>query len=316
MMITIGTWNVENLFSQGEFAPTSPAAYAAKLDGIAAAIRDQQVTVAGLQEVGDQQALDDLLTRLGPGWSGDLSTFPDTRGIRVALISALPVTLTVNVVDFPSELAPLQADDTGAVTTRMGRGALRGHIHTTSGPLDVVVCHLKSKLITYPGGRFQPTDEGQRARYSAYALYRRAAEATTVRGFADTLLGGDGEQRNLIVLGDLNDEPRAATTQILQGPGGSELGTPGAARPDQGDAWRLFNLAPLLPEGQRATRIFRGRGELIDHLLISRALVGAVESVATVSPTPLPSITEAAGQRRNQTASDHAMVIAHLDLTV
>jgi len=35
---------------------------------------------------------------------------------------------------------------------------------------------MKSKLLTFPGGRFSTNDEGERARYGAYALFRRAAE--------------------------------------------------------------------------------------------------------------------------------------------
>jgi endonuclease/exonuclease/phosphatase family metal-dependent hydrolase len=131
-------------------------------------------------------------------------------------------------MDLPAELAAVQVEDDGTVMARMGRGAVRMGVQTAAGALDVVCCHLKSKLITYPGGLFQPVDEGQRARCAAYALYRRAAEATAVRAFADRLLDSQGTQRRLIVLGDMNDEPKAATTQILQGPSGSELGTAGA----------------------------------------------------------------------------------------
>ncbi len=131
--------------------------------------------------------------------------------------------------------------------------------------VDLVNCHLKSKLLTFPGGRFQPRDEGERARFGAYALYRRTAEAVTVRRYGDELLDGEGRDRAVIVLGDLNDEPPAATTQILLGPPGSEIGTPGFASDDQGDAWRLWNVAPLIPAERRFSRRFRGRGELIDH---------------------------------------------------
>jgi endonuclease/exonuclease/phosphatase family metal-dependent hydrolase len=284
-VVVVGTWNVENLFSRGEFAPTTPAVYRAKVDGIAETIESNSVDVVGLQEVGDAQAFTDLADRLGPPWRGVVSTLPDGRGIRVAILSRLPVVSTAEVADLPVTLAPLQADDgPRTVTTRMGRGALRARVRTPHGTLDIVTCHLKSKLITYPGRRFQPSDEGQRARYAAYALYRRTAEATTLRVFANSLLRGQGRRRRLLVVGDLNDEPRAATTQILQGPPGSELGTAGALRDDAGDGWRLFNLAPLLPEGQRASRIFRGRGELIDHLFVSRALLETVTQVATVAP--------------------------------
>jgi len=115
-----------------------------------------------------------------------------------------------------------------------------------------------------------------------------------------------------MVVGDLNDEPQAATTQILLGPPGSELGTPGADRPDKGDAARLWNLAPRLPEGERYSRIYHGHGELIDHLLVSQALLGRTAEVHTLHPGTLPSITDDPGARRNATASDHALIYTRL----
>jgi endonuclease/exonuclease/phosphatase family metal-dependent hydrolase len=113
----------------------------------------------------------------------------------------------------------------------------------------------------------------------------------------------------LVVLGDLNDEPEAATTQILLGPPGSEIGTAGFERPDQGDGSRLWNLAPLIPEERRFSRVFRGRGELIDHLLVSDTLVRRVEQVDT-GPGEPPSITEDPTDRRDEPASDHLPVVA------
>jgi hypothetical protein len=97
---------------------------------------------------------------------------------------------------------------------------------------------------SFPGGRFSTRDEGERARFAAYALYRRAAEAAVVRAHATDLLSNDGQHRPVIPLGDFNDEPEAATTQILLGPPGSEIKTGGFDTPDQGDAQRLWNLAP------------------------------------------------------------------------
>jgi hypothetical protein len=55
-----------------------------------------------------------------------------------------------------------------------------------------VSCHLKSKLLSYPGNRFNPRDEGERARYAGYALALRAAEAITLRDYATGLLDGQG----------------------------------------------------------------------------------------------------------------------------
>jgi endonuclease/exonuclease/phosphatase family metal-dependent hydrolase len=218
------------------------------------------------------------------------------------------------VADFPAKLGPLQADDNKQkTTTHMGRGALAVRIDPA---LTVVSCHLKSKLLTFPAppgkSRFQPRDEGERARYAAYALFRRAAESVTVRALADDLIAGHGQDRAVVVLGDLNDEPPAATTQILLGPPGSELGTGGFGQPDAGDAWRLWNLASLIPEAERFSRVFRGRGELIDHVLVSHALVRKVVEVHTINQDSLPSITEDPTARRQARGSDHAPVVATL----
>jgi endonuclease/exonuclease/phosphatase family metal-dependent hydrolase len=160
---------------------------------------------------------------------------------------------------------------------------------------------------------FSRQDEGERARFGAYALYRRSAQATTIREFADTLLGGDSNNRAVIILGDLNDEPLAATTRILLGPPGSEIGTPGENPPDQGDVWRLWNLAPRIPEAHRFTRIFNGRRELIDHILVSHALLAGATDVDT-GGQPVPSITDNPAERRDAPGSDHAPVIARITL--
>jgi endonuclease/exonuclease/phosphatase family metal-dependent hydrolase len=198
----------------------------------------------------------------------------------------------------------------------MPRGALRIRVTADGHELDLVACHFKSKLLSFPGG-FQPKDEGERARYGDYALARRAAEAITVRAFADTLIDGHGKERAVVVLGDLNDEPLAATTQILLGPPGSELDTAGFAQSDRGDAMRLWNLAPRLAKDHpdhSFTRMFRGRGELIDHILVSHVLANALVDVDTADVS-LPSITENPTERRDAPASDHAPLVARFNLS-
>jgi hypothetical protein len=131
----------------------------------------------------------------------------------------------------------------------------------------VITCHLKSKLISYSraGGAassstFIPRDEGERLRYAGSALNRRTAEAMTCRQLLDELLTADGDDvgdgpgtgRDVAVVfcGDLNEEPLAATSQIIQGPGGSEIDfrpSSGFQTPDQRDGWRMWNLYPLVP---------------------------------------------------------------------
>lgn len=203
--------------------------------------------MVAFQEVGDPTTLDDLLTRVGRTWYSSLSTHPDTRGIRVAFASRLPITATTEAAAFAAGLAPVQSD-TGGTASSPSRGFLQITATVPGlGAVQFVTAHLKSNLLTYPNGRFQPRDEGERARFSAFALYKRAAEATSRRVHMTGILAGAGTTTPAILLGDMNDDPQAATTQILLGPPGSEIGTPGEGRPDHGDADRLLNLAPNFP---------------------------------------------------------------------
>jgi endonuclease/exonuclease/phosphatase family metal-dependent hydrolase len=320
-MLVAGTWNLENLFRPGgDFGPTDTATYQAKLAALAATINTQAPDVLGVQEVGQPEALADLVALLNGTWHTALSQhFDPHHPIRVAVISRHPLTVIADTAAFPTQLSAVQdGDEPGDTATAMGRGTLAVTLQPAAG-VDVTfaVAHLKSKLLSYPGTggttRFTPHDEGERARYAAYALYRRTAEAVTARATIDQLLGNHGDQINLIVVGDLNDEPQAATTQILYGPPGSQIGTTGYQRPDHGDLTRLWNLAPLIPETERFSRIYQGQHELIDHILVSRALVTHVTEVHTVQDRPLPSIGDNPGARRTARDSDHSPVIAHID---
>ncbi|WP_338695440.1 endonuclease/exonuclease/phosphatase family protein [Streptomyces sp. Q6] len=312
----VGTWNLENLYRPGSpYGPRDKAAYEAKLAALAATVDRLRPTLLGIQEVGDPAALDDLVGMLDGRYHVRLSAFPDERGIRVGFLSDIVVNVVEDTPAFPGALRPVQVDDSGRTTERAGRGVLAVNFSTRATWLTAVVCHLKSKLLSYPGGRFAPRDEGERARYAAYALQRRAAEAAGVRAIADPLIGEDGRRERLVVLGDFNDEPHAATTQILQGPPGSEIGTPGFDRPDKGDAARLWNVAPLIPEEQRYSRVYAGRRELIDHVFVTHALVGRVSRAGTGVPHeaaaelhPIASVGDDPAERRDAAGSDHAPV--------
>ncbi|ACV78973.1 hypothetical protein Namu_2623 [Nakamurella multipartita DSM 44233] len=52
-----------------------------------------------------------------------------------------------------------------------------------------------------------------------------------MRVVATAILDDHGQDRRLVVLGDLNDTEQAVTTQLLYGPPGSQDGTGGFSRP-------------------------------------------------------------------------------------
>lgn len=304
------SWNVENLFRPGGMAGvTDPALYEQKLENLATMIAAHRPDVIGLQEVGDPAALDDLKAKLGTRYPRVLvaTHFDAMHPIRVAALLRRGIRLSERdeLIDFP-DTALTGVPQASAPLTAMGRGALAFSVTVAGESVRFVVTHLKSKLLTYPGGRFQPRDEDERARAGGFGLLRRAAEAVAVRVWANAWLqahpGGP-----LIVVGDLNDGPDAATTQILSGPADQSL-----RKPDKGDPWRLINLARFLPSPDTAfSRVYHGRGELIDHILASTDLARRKVEIA-IDTTHVTSIGDQPSRRRRAVWPDHAPVVASI----
>ena len=316
------SWNVENLFEVGaDDGPETEAQLAANIESLRAVIDAQRPDVLGLQEIGSERALERLQGALTQPLPHSAIAAPDDRGIRVAFVSRLELHDPTEIRALPAELLPVQVGDDppgpdGPKTmSRMGRAALRVTVRVDGRDVFLVNTHMKSKLLTFPGG-FTPVDEDERARFGAYALYRRASEAATIRTHLDAVLAGGGRDLPVILLGDMNDEPSAATTLILNGPPGSEIGSEGFGRPDRGDGDRMWNTADLIPEPQRFTRLYRGRKELLDHIFVSHFLVsGRVVDVTTVAAEAgMPSIADNPDLRVGEPGSDHAAVVATFDI--
>lgn len=233
------------------------------------------------------------------------------------------------MVEFPEgpalDINDITATGEAKPVDRMGRGALRVRVAKEGLVVDLVTVHLKSKLLSFPrhwGASFTPRDEGERAQVAGIALMRRTAEAVTSRMWANELLGRE-EAVPLIVLGDLNDVPGAQTSLIFNGPQGSQIGTLGFNRPDKGDAARLFNLAPLIEDERRYSRIEAGRKELLDQILASAALLPVGDDGRRRLPDVdshvdfrdgLPSVGNDPGERQEDVAPDHAPVVAGFEV--
>lgn len=345
---TVMTWNVENLFPPGFRITPSKAVtaedYERKLDYLARRVSEVAPDVLALQEVGsrtaaDTQSVDDLQARLaGALPHRALSDFPDGRGIRVALLSRIPLALVEHVSPFAAnELSPVPNWAGRPPIAKMGRGALAAVVEPAPGVrVRVVTVHLKSKLISYPaaggGTRFSPTSEDERATGAALALYRRAVEAATVRGYVNTTMAArDGT--HVIVLGDVNDEPRAQTSQLLLGPEDAD-----ATADDKLDWVRLHNLTEaiprrggaendkiFLPEGERYSRKYLGRRELLDQIFVSKGLLGEAAAMrkdqwtvkevrSLVDSIEKETVTDSPGERVGALRPDHAPVYARFEL--
>jgi endonuclease/exonuclease/phosphatase family metal-dependent hydrolase len=342
------TWNVQNLFlPDHEDGPDDLATFQHKLASLGALIDQERPHVLALQEVGPDGVLAQLQSALSHQMPHAAEGQPDRRGIRVAFLSTEPFEATRHLRPFPGQVRPVQTRDPvfddadtpqdESLTGQMGRGGLEVTVSIGGRTVTVITAHFKSKLISYArkrgvvgGNQFAPNDEGERYRYTAYGLFRRTGEALTIRQRLNEILAdpndpgnsaaGTGRETAVVFCGDLNDEVEAATTQVIKGPPGSEIDTGGFPRDDKGDGFRMWNLAPLLPDvdGEPAfSRRYRDRGELIDHIFASHALVNPDNMPAAhtvMNPDPLPSMDDDPNARRNEPGSDHAAIVATFEV--
>jgi endonuclease/exonuclease/phosphatase family metal-dependent hydrolase len=329
---TVMTWNVENLFTPSIDAEVEEhITYAFKLNLIANVIAAADPDVIGLQEVGGEEPLNDLQMALNNTYPNRIvSAFPDNRGIRVAFLTRHEITKVEDIADFPAgpatEIFSLTSDNQSIPINRMSRGALLIRVKKDDLEVYVINAHLKSKLLTFRreggGASFSPRDEFERAQVGGIALHKRTAEAVTLRHRVNLLLENQSGTP-LILLGDMNDVPDAQTSLLLLGPTGSELGTRGFNRPDQGDDARLFNLAAAIPEERRYSRIHHSREELLDQILASEELfprnaagdraIPFADSLVDFAEG-LDSIGDNPNLRVDKVPPDHAPVVARFQV--
>lgn len=286
MSITITTWNVQN-FTRSELV------FADKLNFLVGTLQALDSDVVALQEILDLNALQELANRLD---FHHVAAMPDDRANRVAFLTRNAPVLPSRQIDqwqLAQGIEVRDFDSNGGVEIlpQFPRPALQITIAHDGKEIDIVTAHLKSKLLTFRGN-FSTTNETLRAHTAYFALERRAAEATSLREHVTGLLSAS---REVVVLGDLNDGPEAATTQILYGPPGSQPRGPEDAtqasgafqRADEEDDQRLFNVTKLVPENIRWTRRHDGQNELLDHILASEGLMPRVNGLRR---TPTMSI--------------------------
>ncbi len=311
--MTIGfnvmTWNIENLFPTGHPAgPKSPQVYEQKMRNLSQTILAIAPDILAVQEVGDPATFADLQRRLGDRYPYTmLSSHPDLRGIRVGLVSRLPLVQAREFFQFPQGSLDNICEPDGSVISNMGRGALKVTVVLAPGLLvNVITTHLKSKLITYAGGRRYPLDEDERSRETGMALIKRAAEAAALRVYLNHLLANNDDP--LIMLGDLNDGPEAPTTQILLGPEDRSL-----TQRDKFDDVRLYNLADYIQPARRYSRLYHKSRELIDHIMVSHELIFRRRQVDSYVE-PIESIDQNVETRREAVFPDHAPIFARFEV--
>lgn len=142
--------------------------------------------------------------------------------------------------------------------------------------LFLVNCHLKSKRgDDRLFGSVQPP--------IAHTEAQRTAQARLLRRFVESILKLDPAAR-VVVLGDMNEHEFRQPMRLLEGP--------------------LLNLVERLDPAERYSYDFQGNSQMLDHILVSPALVGHVRSVRVVHVN--------ADRSHDRRVSDHDPVLVRL----
>lgn len=116
---------------------------------------------------------------------------------------------------------------------------------------------------------------------------QRIAQAKAVNGFVRDILDINPKAL-IVVLGDLNDFPWSASMETLEG-------------------GLLENLSYTLAENQRFTYLYEGNGQILDQILVSKALTPRLKSYEVVHINSLTLPRDA--------SSDHDPVVAVFDFS-
>ena len=275
--ITFGTFNLENLFDTVDDPLTEDTiltntAYQRKLEKLALAIHTEmdEPAILAVQEAENSTVLTDLIHRSEIIGSYDfiLVEGADSRGIDVALLYStdfVEVTAYEQRQGCTTLVDGLGPDGNGDVLNPSNEitcdtdqnGSNDGNRLFSRPPLEVelsvdidgrdeiifvIVNHWKSK--------------GEDTSDVQYTLPRRIIQAQFVAGLAQEILTAN-PGANVAVLGDLNDYADSLPLQELENTG-------------------LTNLLPHVQKSQRYTYIYEGVSQVLDHALVSPALLNWV----------------------------------------
>lgn len=190
-----------------------------------------------------------------------------------------------------------------------GGGETAGSDPTEPAVLHIINLHLKSKLPTEIDGQKEDPYTWKSASGWAEGYFlssmKRVGQALEVRMLIDSILGED-EGARILVVGDFNAELEEVPVKAIRGEveehGNGEL----ADR-------EMIPCESSIPDSSRYSLIYRGEGEMIDHILMSRSLLAHYRG-AEVHNEVLHDESVAFATDKLYPESDHAPVLARFEL--
>ena len=294
MRFRVASFNVENLILPDvryyDRLKDTREQYDTKVNWIASILKRAKADIVGIQEVWFEEALADAAKRsfffsngvhiAAPGanrtenLNGHMAKRP-----RLGVLSRFPIKTAASVQAFPASVdltIPLRVDGGALMQVPIGvpqfqRPILRAVVDVNGLDLVVYVAHLKSKGPLIREGE-DGDDPFAASLGQARATIVRAAEAAALRHLI--LADLKETKKPVVVLGDLNDTPDAASTQIVRGP------TPhkDMERAEKKALWDVVLYSTFRIAFERSaqihTHIHDGERDILDHILVSEEFNG------------------------------------------
>jgi predicted extracellular nuclease len=291
-------WNFFDTVDDPAIEDKLPTAveYRTKIEKIARSISQElgNPDIISLNEIENERVLADLLQHpllADSGYRSIVGTLNDGRGIRVGMLYRDAKLDVVKVSEFNPKV---QLSDPGRgqldQSLLYARAPLivdfhvRGVAQATEGVanLTVVTNHFKSKL----GG------DGPEV--------RRVAQGEHLAGWVDARRAASPNVP-IMVVGDLNATYEDGAYKKL------------AFRPDGSP--RMTDVVERLPESDRYTYIYRGRKDLLDHMLVTPEWAQALKNVRIPHfNTAKGAMAYASDPTKTAGTSDHDPIVADFDL--
>jgi endonuclease/exonuclease/phosphatase family metal-dependent hydrolase len=326
MLLRIVSFNLENL----DDGPDVKPALADRVRIMRPQLQRLRADILCLQEVHSQgasgsrtlAALDQLLT--GTEYAGfnratTLTTGGELYDVRnIVTLSRFPIAAPVRIIRDSTgprpryQMATADPPDTSADLLEWERPMLYSQINVAVGMnLHLINVHLKSKIAsTIPG---QKLDNFTWKTVSAWAegsflsSMKRVGQALQARLLIDEIFDNHGQDSLIAICGDFNAGSDEVPVHAICGPV-EETGNPEHA------PRLMVPCEKNIPESSRYSLLHLGKGEMLDHIIVSRPLLRFFGS-AEIHNEALPDESGAFRQDVKFPESDHAPVLAEFTLT-
>jgi len=324
MSLRIATFNLENLDNVAGARPT----LADRIAIMRPQLNRVRADVLCLQEVHSQgpagnrtlDALDQLIA--GTIYENFNRTTSEMVGgglydeRNLVMLTSFNITNTAIVRDSagprPSyQMATASPPDPQANQVRWERPIL--HVQLDLGnnrTLHVINLHLKSKIASnIPGQKINDytwKSASAWAEGSFISSMKRMGQALQTRLLVDSLFDGDGNDSLIAICGDFNSDAGDVPVQAICGR------VEDTGNPDHAPRV-LVPCENSVPDSSRYSLLHLGKGEMYDHVVVSRALIGFFDH-AEIHNEALPDESGAFRTDVKFPESDHAPVVAEFQI--